>query len=280
MKKFFTFIISLTALLTVTTGCGSKKSSAKVSDSALDSVVEQNSEQSSTQPVPTDHSQLTTAANSSKTNKNNPTTTTATAEKTPTDPESPQPVTIQKDPLNNDSFSYDDDGAVIFTEDPAAAEDDVLMAAAKALYGSACHTQWDFTVGCPYNIDSNDFIETELNWRFYRITDSDITSLADVEHDYYKVFSSRYSNTLSEIYIDGDGSVYALNGARGSNIYYIGSEITEIQSKTDDEIFFTVENHYSGDDFHTNEPVTRTETFSVVIEGDGTWRAGQFTLPY
>ena len=60
--------------------------------------------------------------------------------------------------------------------------------------------------------------------------------------------------------------------------YYSASKITDIQSKTDDEIFFTVENYYDGSDFG-DDSYSETDTFSMVLE-NGTWKAGQFTLPY
>lgn len=154
-----------------------------------------------------------------------------------------------------------------------------LMAAAQALYESACQTQWNFTVGCPYSVDMDNYIENEFGWQFHLINDGVTTSLADVESDYYKVFSDRYPNPLSEVYCDGTDGVYALGAERGMNIFYAYSQVTSIDSRSGDEIFFTVVSHYDGSD-RTGEAYDESQTFSAVIGEDGVWRAGQFTLPY
>jgi hypothetical protein len=135
-------------------------------------------------------------------------------------------------------------------------------------------------VGCPFKIDEQ-FIETgDFNWRYYHISDSNIKTFADVEKAYHKVFSDRYETVdLSTLYVEQDGGVYALSGARGADIYYTGSKITEIRSKTDDEIVFTVENYYSDNDYGEG-PNTQSEEFSAVIGSDNVWKAGKFTLPY
>lgn len=158
--------------------------------------------------------------------------------------------------------------------------DDMLIAEAQELYETACMTSWKFHVGCPYSLDYNTTIENSMGWQFYLITDEDINSLADVEEDYCRVFSSEYPNDLSEVFIEQDGRVYALAGERGSDIYYVGSEVTAIKERSDHEIVFSVDVHYSGDDYTGDTPYTETQDFSVVIADNGSWRAGQFTLPY
>lgn len=160
------------------------------------------------------------------------------------------------------------------------ASDAELIAAAQTLFDSACKTNWNFHVGCPYDLDYNSYVENDFGWQFYLVTDEKITSLADVEEDYNKIFSSSYENDLSEIYLESDGRVYALAGERGANVFYTGSRVTEIRKRTDKELFFTVENYYSGDDFNPETSVTETADFSAVIAEDGSWHAGQFTLPY
>ena len=103
------------------------------------------------------------------------------------------------------NFTYDANGAVQFKEDSAAADDQTLMAAAQALYESACKTQWYFTVGSPYELDMNDYIENQYNWQFYRIKDANVTSMADIRADYHKVFSDRYPDELDLLYMEKDG---------------------------------------------------------------------------
>jgi hypothetical protein len=189
-------------------------------------------------------------------------------------------TTTQPDPLGGGAFEYNEDGAVVFKADSKDADDLTMISAAQALFESACRTQWNFTVGCPFKIDEQ-FIETgDFNWRYYHISDSNIKTFADVEKAYHKVFSDRYETVdLSTLYVDQDGGVYALSGARGADIYYTGSKITEIKSKTDDEIVFTVENYYSDSDYGEG-PNTQSEEFSAVIGSDNVWKAGKFTLPY
>ena len=53
---------------------------------------------------------------------------------------------------------------------------------------------------------------------------------------------------------------------------------TEVPSEN--EIFFTVENYYSGDDFSGEGNITKSAVFSAVISPDGSWRAGKFSLTY
>ncbi len=271
MKKIFTAAaIILSAALITVSGCSKK------TDKASDKTDETTSAQTETtlQSDPLAPPETTTAEASSE-----KTTTVSSAVPTETTVTTAA-ATQQADPQGNGAFSYDDNGAVSFNADISQQDDRVLIAAAQALFESACRTQWDYTVGCPYNIDSGDIIENKFGWQFCRITDSGINSLADVENDYYKVFSSRYPNQLGELYIEQNGSVYVTSGARGMDLYYSTSQITGIESRTDDEIFFTVENFYTGSDFNSSEAYSKTETFSVVIDSSGTWKAGQFRLPY
>ncbi|MBR6792253.1 MAG: hypothetical protein IKM49_03925 [Ruminococcus sp.] len=163
---------------------------------------------------------------------------------------------------------------------PADADDNTVLSEAQKLFEMACDTEWKFHVGCPYKLDPTQYVTNNFGWEFYLVTDSGINSVADVEQDYYKVFSESYGNDLSELYMEKNGRVYALDGARGGDIYYTGSKITEIKSRTDTEIFFTVENYYSGDDFTGEGAYTEKTEFSAVIGKDGAWRAGEFTLPY
>lgn len=172
----------------------------------------------------------------------------------------------------------DENGAVVL--DAESSSDSELIAAAQVLYEAACDTSWRYHVGCPYSLDYNSYTENELGWQYYLVTDEGVSSIADVEADYNKVFSESYANDLSEIYIEHDGSVYALDGERGADIYYTGSKVTGIAEKADGEIFFTVENYYSGDDMLGEGDFTKTAEFSAVISSDGSWRAGKFTLPY
>ena len=176
-------------------------------------------------------------------------------------------------------FEYNKDGAVVFTASPSEADDTALIAAGQALFESACRTEWNFTVGCPYDIDLNYFVENNLGWQFYKITDSRIKSLSDVENDYHKVFSEKRADQLSSLYIEKNGTMYAFCGNRGSDIYYSSSKVTGIKSRSDSEIVFTVDNYYDGSDFGDAAYSTTVE-FSVAIGSDNVWKAENFSLPY
>ena len=257
MKK----IIALMAAAALTAGavsCGKKTGSAPQKPEP------KTTEASSTEAETTETSTaVTTTAK---------TTTTAAVSTT-------SAIATQPDPLGGGVFEYNEDGAVVFEADAKTADDKTLIAAAQALFESACRTEMQFSVGCPFETDSDDYIENSLSWRFYRVTDSRISSIDDVLNEYHKVFSDSHPNEISSTYMEKDGAVYALCGNRGSDIYYSSSKVTGIKSRTDNEIVFTVENYYDGSDFG-GDAYTKTDEFSAVIGSDNVWKAGIFTLPY
>ena len=161
---------------------------------------------------------------------------------------------------------------------PPITDEEMSIGYAQWMYDAACDYMWSFTVGCPYSIDVSQHIENQFGWQFYLITDENINSVADVRADYQKLFSRKYPDELDQLYLDHDGRVYALSGGRGSNIYYESSEITAIESQSDEETFFTVVTHMKGDDFGRG-PYDETSTFSLVTE-DNTTKVGKFKLPY
>lgn len=175
-------------------------------------------------------------------------------------------------------FETDENGAVIM-EVEEDTDDSELISAAQQLYENACETEFRYHVGCPYSLDYNTYIENQYGWPYYLVTDEGYTSIADVEKDYYKIFAEENGSDLSEIYMEQDGKLYALDGARGANVFYESSEVTEIIEKTDNKIVFSVDNHYTGDDREPETPITETEQFSVIIK-DGEWRVADFYLPY
>ncbi|MBQ1463199.1 MAG: hypothetical protein IIZ18_00165 [Ruminococcus sp.] len=176
-------------------------------------------------------------------------------------------------------FQYNSDGAVEFSGDPADQNQDTLIAAAQAVYDAACQQQYRFTVGSPYTLDHETYIENDMGWQFYLVTDEGINSMADVAADYDKIFSSRYNSAIEEVFMESDGKVYCLDGQRGANIFYSYSQVVSVDKITPDEIFFTVTSYYDPTDINGEEPFTNDAQFSVVIE-DGVWKAGEFLLPY
>lgn len=285
MKKFLVML----CIAVVFCGCEKKEDSHSSSNSSI-SEVQQETIQKDPYSVRTDISETTVSVSATtsetsitenisdttiQTTVTENTTTVNTVSETVRNDSEQQP-----DPLGGGAFSYDENGAVEFLQDPAESDDRLLISAGQAIFETACRTQWDFTVGCPYEIDINSTVQNGFGWTYYKITDENIKSLADIENDYYKVFSDRYPNEdLKMLYLEFEGSVYALNGQREMNIYYSVSRIKDIQSRTDNEIFFTVENQFEGTDTNPDEPYSQEETFSVVLDGDKI-KAGQFRLPY
>lgn len=287
MKKS-AFILAL--LMLICCACGEKKSAD--GDSPQDTeAVQQETRQPDPYSVQTtkSKSEKKTAETTTSAEKSAVQTTETTAKKsssseTTASAESADPEknddSAEPDPLGNGAFSYDENGAVEFEEEPETDNTQLMISAGQALFESACRYQWIFTVGCPYAIDENDTIQNDFGWTFYRIKDGNIHSLADIENHYHEVFSERYPNEdLKMLYIESGGAVYALNGMREMNDYYSVSKITDIQSRSNDEIFFTVENYYEGTDMNPDESYSEKETFSMVLEGNKI-KVGQFRLPY
>lgn len=291
MKKIFIILLAVTALVS----CAKNKTSTGNDDIS-------GIQQETLQPDPYSLTQTTTIISQAKTetltsitqkiNTQNTTTSETTENIATTLQEIPETTTettitteiipegVQPDPLGAGAFSYDEDGAVQFVQKPETDNQQLMISAGQALFESACQIQWQFTVGCPYSLDMESAIQNGFGWTYYKVTTENIHSLADVENDYYKVFSERYPNEdLKMLYLEFEGNVYAMNGKREMNAYYSMSRITGIESQTDDEIFFTVENLYEGNDKNPDTPYSENETFSMVLAGNKI-RVGQFRLPY
>ncbi len=240
------------ALMLSATACSNKKDKEKggspVSPAVTDAAGEENSEITTKAEESAESVASTTVAEDSK-------ETVTTAEK-PAD------------------FTFPED-------DPEFEEklDDEVIAAAQLLFETACETEWKFTVGSPYSLDTSQYVTNEYDWQYYLVTDEGINSLDDVRADFHRVFSEEYDDTLDELYIEKGGRVYCLNGARGSDIFYEGSEITEITGRSDGEIRFKVVSSYNGASFG-GEAYTEETEFVIIRESDGAWRVSEFKLPY
>lgn len=166
-------------------------------------------------------------------------------------------------------------------ENSTAAEelsDEELLEIAESLYQSACETEWSFTVGSPFTIDTGSFVENDISWRFFLVTGEGISSMEDVYREYHKVFAEEYDDHLDELFMEENGRVYCLNGTRGSDIFYSHSEITELRERTADRAVMTVTDFYDGTDVG-EEPYSVDHDFAMV-NTDGGWRVSEFTLPY
>lgn len=265
MKKFLT--ISLMAVLICTlTACsdGNSESSLQSSDSSVETL----------QTVQTDIPEITQP----ETEKSAETETTE-AVQTMAEITTEAIIEVTTAVTTENNSSIDVSEGIIFDNPVAEMSDEELIASAQALFESACNTEWNYTVGSPYEIDMNVTAQNQFGWDCYLITTEGINSLADVRADYHKVFSENYPDTLDEVFTEADGRVYCLNGARGADIFYEKSVITAINSRSESEISFTVQNSYSGDDFG-NEPYTSDEEFIISVDSDGAWRVLKFRMPY
>ena len=137
--------------------------------------------------------------------------------------------------------------------------------------------------------ENGNVIEKEYNWKVkengedlgYLIKNPEIKSIDDVLEEYYKIFSNRYPNDIRDAYIEYNGNLYVLSGNRGYNISYKDSHVSEFQRIEGDEIFFTVENsYYDNIPYEEDGFSIKKETFSVIVQPDGSWKVGQFRLPY
>ncbi len=268
MKKFLT--ISLMAMLICTLSA--------CSDGNSESSVQSSSESSAetSEAVQTETSEITQPATeqSTETEETTEALQTTTEVTTETGPETTTVITT------SENYSHIDvSEGIVFDAPVEEKSDEELIAAALALFESACKTEWDYTVGSPYEIDMNQTAQNQFGWDCYLITTEGINSLADVRADYHKVFSENYPDTLDEVFTEANGRVYCLNGARGADIFYEKSVITAINSRSESEISFTVQNSYSGDDFG-NEPYTSDENFVISVDSDGAWRVSEFRMPY
>lgn len=154
-----------------------------------------------------------------------------------------------------------------------------VLAAAQELFDRACETEWSFTVGSPYSLDTSQYICNEYGWQFFLITEEGVNSLDDVKADYHRIFSESHVDNLDELFMEEKGRAYCLNGARGSDICYEGSEVAEITDRAEGSISFRVVNSYSDDGFGGGA-YTENAEFTIVRDSDGVWRVGIFRLPY
>lgn len=279
MNRYLSAFIAFSAVLCLSAGCGKKASiaSSTLSSetptapvSAAEEIITQSDPLAPTTEAPQqqDTTAVVSGAAGSVETTNSQSTETATDEEQ------------QLDPLANSAFSYDESGAVVLKKDISELDEAELLSAGQALFQSACRTEWSYTVGCPYELDNDDFIENDFGWQYHRIITPGISSYSDVLRDYHKVFSDTHEDQLADLYIEKDGAVYALSAARGQDLYYTASKVTSVKERNMNEIVFSVESFYSGSDMSPDTPTSKTNDFSAVIGSDNKLYAGQFVLPY
>ena len=161
-----------------------------------------------------------------------------------------------------------------------------LIAKAQKFYENAIDTDLKYGRFAPehFNIDTLNCFE-QVNGP-YLSNVYDVT-LDELRAQYHEVFSDRYAEndaTIEKYYCIYNGQLCWLTGNPGVELYLESTTVTKVLRRTDDEIFFAVERHYS--DFrHVDiegdfEPYTETDEFSAVIQPDGSWKVGKFHNPY
>ncbi|SEH79031.1 PASTA domain-containing protein [Ruminococcus flavefaciens] len=164
-------------------------------------------------------------------------------------------------------------------------ENSELIAKAQNFYEEAIKADCKFGRSAPqyFNIDTMNCFSTAEGRTLSYVYD---ITLEELRAQYHETFSDRYAEndaTIDKWYSVNDGKLCWLTGNPGVDLYLESAKVTEVQRQTDEEIFFTVERHYS--DFrHVDidgsfEPYTETDDFSVVIQPDGSWKVGKFHNP-
>lgn len=184
--------------------------------------------------------------------------------------------------------------ASVKSEDTEEAE---LIAKAQEYHSWACRQYWDLrhdfqnyaSVDVTYPTDENGQPSGVIlnyskddngNSLGVLVTEPGVNTIDDVMKIYGKTFDSRYDDGFRNCFTEYNGRVYWGAGQRGGNIFYSDSEVTEVKSRTSDEIIFKVLDKYDGTDLDGTAPWTEEREFSVVIQPDGEWKIGKFTLPY
>ncbi|NLT08965.1 MAG: hypothetical protein GXY08_05620 [Ruminococcus sp.] len=125
---------------------------------------------------------------------------------------------------------------------------------------------------------AQDFGNYNSGWLIYNAD-----SIDEINDKYHEFFSDRYpENDIrnSGMLFEEDGHVYLRPAGKGSHILFRSTEVTEVLYQNGDEIFFIVDNNYDDLEFDGTTKWTEKTLFSVVIQPDGSWKVGKFTIPY
>ena len=155
----------------------------------------------------------------------------------------------------------------------------------KEAYQNALETNGKFNGGATdlLDIDTSSEGYRDFGDGFSGYLVRNVSSIDEINEMYHQTFSDRYPENSfidGSPYFERDGKVYWYAGGKGSHIYYLGTEVLGILRRTDDEIFFAVENSYGGGNVDETPPWTEQTEFSVVVQPDGSWKVGKLTVPY
>ena len=144
---------------------------------------------------------------------------------------------------------------------------------ARALYDDACNMYFGIIFNGSY-FETNYNTTDELGANFYEISDSRVSTVADVKAEMRKVFSesyvSQYDNKINDKYKEYDGKLYQVFSGKGGNVALEDVDI-EFISADDSKASFNAVAHY------INEPDI-TEPFTLVYENDD-WKVSEFSDP-
>jgi hypothetical protein len=143
------------------------------------------------------------------------------------------------------------------------------MALAQDLYKEAMDLSYRYLCGggsvFPFDAENLEVID-----KTYFLTTC--TSFDDATAPYYEVFSkAEHADDFDGILLEQDGRLYAARVARGMDISYLSSEVQALVSVSETEVRFTVCSEYEDGEVLTD---------LTLVPEDGTWKVGEFTLPY
>ncbi|MGN0435487.1 MAG: hypothetical protein ACI4D8_02520 [Wujia sp.] len=111
------------------------------------------------------------------------------------------------------------------------------------------------------------------------------SNMEEATADFYSLFSKdKYADFFDGLLAEQDGKLYVVPLGRGSDVYYMRSEIVSLDRIGEYNISFTVNDYYLDPEYAESEDLENhlymeTREFSVVFE-DRIWKIDDFILPY
>lgn len=170
---------------------------------------------------------------------------------------------------------------------------DFLTVEQQKLYRAAEYAFARMTISTGFSMDTSKTYDAGDGW-IYNL-DNGFKTYAELKSYLSQIFSDGIVELLLTSdphpqYIEHDGKLYCMGGARGTNIFYVNSTF-EKDTATADKIEFFIVGHFSNgvvpqaaDPLSASSvsgPTLTEERFSVAMEKTANgWRFSSFTLPY